>query len=184
MNDVAAAIAAEAEFAVRVRSLQPHPLAEMFPLIEGDDFATLVEDIRANGIRFPIMLYQGRILDGRNRYRAAVEAGHCFTERDFANLVAGIDAEAWVISANLQRRNLDNRGKRAVIAKLIEAKPGQSDRAIARLAGVDHKTVASVRTELAQRAQAAIAMLDSLSPAQLATVIAERGDKLRAALGL
>src|SRR5262245_11955741 len=184
MTAVADAIMTEAEFAVRVRALQPHPLAEMFPPIEGDDFTVLVEDIRANGIRIPIMLYQGRILDGRNRYRAAIEAGHTFAERDFSNLAPGVDAEAWVISANLQRRQLDNRGKRAVIAKLIEGKPGQSDRAIARMAGVDHKTVASVRAELAQRAQAAIAMLDTLSPSQWATVVAERGDKLRAALGL
>src|SRR5262245_64659105 len=116
MNDV---VMAEAEFAVRVRSLAPHPLAEMFPLIEGDDFAALVESICANGIRVPIMLYQDKILDGRNRYRAAVEAGHTFAERDFAQLAPGVDAEAWVISANLQRRQLDNRGKRAVIAKLI-----------------------------------------------------------------
>src|SRR5262245_45528361 len=115
-----AAVMAEAQFAVRVRSLEPHPAADMFPLIEGEDFAALVEDIRANGIRVPIMLYQGRILDGRNHYRAAIEGGHVFAERDFANLAAGVDAEAWVISANLQRRQLDNRGKRAVIAKLIE----------------------------------------------------------------
>src|SRR5262245_57432590 len=181
MND---AVMAEAEFAVRVRALVPHPLADMFPLIEGDDFTALVEDIRANSIRVAIVLHEGKILDGRNRYRAAIECGHHFTEKDFVRLPAGADAERYVISANLQRRQLDNRGKRMVIAKLIEGKHGQADRAIARLAGVDHKTVASVRAESAHRAQAAIAMLDTLSPSQWATVVAERGDKLRAALGL
>src|SRR5262245_22224144 len=100
MND---AVMAEAEFAVRVRALVPHPLADMFPLIEGDDFTALVEDIRANSIRVAIVLHEGKILDGRNRYRAAIECGHHFTEKDFVRLPAGADAERYVISANLQR---------------------------------------------------------------------------------
>jgi hypothetical protein len=173
-----------AEFIRQVRSLEPHPLAAMFPLIEGDDFTALVDDIRTNGIRVPIMLYEGKVLDGRNRLKAGIEAGHRFSERDFIQLAGGVDPESFVLSANLQRRSLDNKGKRAVIAKLIESKPGQSDRAIARLAGVNHKTVADVRDELAKRAQDCIALIDALSASQLATVIAARGEKLRSALGL
>jgi hypothetical protein len=130
------------------------------------------------------MLYEGKILDGRNRYRAALDAGHVFGERDFVTLAAGIDPESFVLSANLQRRSLDNKGKRAVIGKLIEGKPNASDRAIAKLAGVDHKTVAAVRAELANRARDCIALIDALSAAQLALVVAERGERLRAALGL
>ena len=48
-----------------------HELANEHPLMEGDEFDNLVEDIRKHGILDPIMLYQGMILDGRNRYRAA-----------------------------------------------------------------------------------------------------------------
>jgi hypothetical protein len=173
-----------ADFTGRVRSLEHHPLAEMFPLIEGDDFIALVDDIRAHGIRVPIMLYEGKVLDGRNRLRAGIEAGHRFTEKDFTQLAASVDPESFVLSANLQRRSLDNKGKRAIIAKLIESKPGLSDRAIARLAGVNHKTVGDVRDELAKRAQECVAMIDALSASQLAVVIAARGEKLRSALGL
>lgn len=42
---------------------QFHPLAEMFPLIEGEEFKALVKDVKARGIINPIILYQGKILD-------------------------------------------------------------------------------------------------------------------------
>jgi hypothetical protein len=52
-----------------------HPIAEAFPLIEGAEFQKLVEDIRQNGLHNPIALLDSMILDGRNRYLAALKAG-------------------------------------------------------------------------------------------------------------
>jgi hypothetical protein len=46
--------------------LKFHPLADTFPLMEGVEFNELVADIKANGLREKIDLYQGRIVDGRN----------------------------------------------------------------------------------------------------------------------
>ena len=62
-----------------------HPLAELFPLIEGEEFDALVEDISARGLLVPIMIHQGKILDGRNRYNAAKRAGYKFTQRGLGN---------------------------------------------------------------------------------------------------
>ena len=57
-------------------TMEAHPIANLFPLIEGAEFDELVEDIRQNGLRTPILLHaDGRILDGRNRLRACLRAG-------------------------------------------------------------------------------------------------------------
>jgi hypothetical protein len=57
-------------------TLAYHPYADLFPLIEGQEFYDLAEDIRINGLNDRIVLLKGRrrrqILDGRNRYRALV----------------------------------------------------------------------------------------------------------------
>ncbi|HMA70224.1 MAG TPA: hypothetical protein VKP67_01840 [Xanthobacteraceae bacterium] len=52
-----------------------HLLANIFPLLKGADFDALVADIQAHGARDKITMYEGKILDGRNRYRALVKIG-------------------------------------------------------------------------------------------------------------
>src|SRR5271166_2712571 len=47
-----------------------HPFCENFPGIGPDEMTELIEDIRKNGVREPVVFFQGKILDGRHRYRA------------------------------------------------------------------------------------------------------------------
>ena len=91
-----------------------HPLAATFPMIEGTAFEELKADIRNHGIREP--LYQGQILDGRNRYAAGKACGHTFTAKDFKEWNGTLaEAEAWVISTNFHRRQLTTAQKQEVI---------------------------------------------------------------------
>jgi hypothetical protein len=143
--------------------LQFHPLAGLFPLMEGTEFEELVADIKAHGLRERIDLYQGKIADGRNRYRALQQLGidpstdqkKYFRKALYAHSAGGEIApheqnnddrvRALIISRNIHRRHLTAEQKREIIAKVIAAKPEASDRQIAKQVKADHKTVGAVR---------------------------------------
>ena len=38
-----------------------HPIADLFPLIEGEQFDALCADVKKNGLRQNIMLFEGKI---------------------------------------------------------------------------------------------------------------------------
>jgi hypothetical protein len=105
-----------------------HPLANLFPLMEGEDFAQLVEDIRVNGLRNAIMLHEGKILDGRNRYRACLEAGvepaTMPWKEEWTHHGTG-GALGYVLSANLHRRHLTTDQRGAIAAELATMKVGR-----------------------------------------------------------
>jgi ParB-like nuclease domain len=86
-----------------------HPLCTYFPRIGGAGFNELKADIQAHGLLHPIVLYEGQILDGGNRYRACVEAG---IEPEVVEY-DGDDPAAFVCSSNVHRRNM-SLGQRAI----------------------------------------------------------------------
>lgn len=49
---------------------QPHPYANLFDRLSPDELERLAADIERTGQLVPIQIYDGRILDGRNRYAA------------------------------------------------------------------------------------------------------------------
>lgn len=79
-----------------------HPLCALFPRMSDEQLDELAEDIAANGLRRPIVLLDGMILDGGNRYAACVKAGVApqFKWFDEPN------ALAFVLGENLRRRHL------------------------------------------------------------------------------
>ncbi len=90
-----------------------HPAAEIYPLMIGDDFDRLVASIKKNGLRHPIVLLSGAILDGRNRLAACREAGVEPVFRDFD----GSSPVDYVVDCNDARRHLTSAQRSVAAAK-------------------------------------------------------------------
>jgi ParB-like chromosome segregation protein Spo0J len=132
-----------------VMTLEPHPLARTFPPMEVEDFNKLKHDIRENGQREPIVLHEGKILDGVHRYNACCDLGMTPTTKSYT----GKDPLGFVISMNIHRRHLTAEKKREIITELLQANPQLSDRAIATQAKVSPTTVGEVRKTTVQTGQ-------------------------------
>lgn len=89
-----------------------HRLARYFPVLEGEDFDLLVESIRKNGQREPIVTHEGQILDGINRWRACQKLG---IEPEYRELPEGTDPLQYVVDMNIRRRHMDA-SQRAMLA--------------------------------------------------------------------
>lgn len=150
------------------RELLPvHPAAELFPRVTRVQIKELADDIERNGLRQRVDLIEYRdgrcaVLDGINRLDALELLGETILDhkgklrRDIFHKPVPLDdrqAVPWVISANIRRRHLNAEQTRELITKLLKLEPKQSDRQVAKQVGVDHKTVATVRSEAEARGE-------------------------------
>ncbi len=99
-----------------------HEIANMFPLLDDTELDALAEDIQVNGLQEPIWLYEGKILDGRNRYLACELAGVEPCYQDYT----GDEPVRFVVSKNIQRRHMTS-WQRAFVA--LEALPAYQEEA-------------------------------------------------------
>lgn len=113
--------------------VEVHPAAQIFPMLEGDEYEAFKADIKKNGVLVGITFYDGKLLDGRNRYRACMDLGidpKFHSEQLDLDLTP--DPIAWVISMNAARRHLST-GQRALVGleaeKLYEAEAKKRQKA-------------------------------------------------------
>jgi N6-adenosine-specific RNA methylase IME4 len=92
-----------------------HPFAALVPPMTPGEFAALCADIAKEGLHEPIVLYENKILLGRERYRACVKTG---TEPRFREY-EGDDPVGYVISSDVLRRHLSP-SQKAVVALAVE----------------------------------------------------------------
>lgn len=169
---------------------ESHEAADVFPMLEGPEFAALVEDVRTNGLLSPIVTWRGQVLDGRNRLRACFEAA---VDPRFDD-AGDVDPVAFVVSQNLHRRHLTESQRAMVASRLATRRQGQrgvadtslTQAAAAALLNVSERTIRDARKVSAAAPEVAEAVergLVSIDAAILLTRIPSeaRRDVLRAA---
>jgi hypothetical protein len=114
------------------KKLEDHPIAAVFPLLPKAELKELAKDIDTNGLMNPILLYERKVLDGRNRYRAILTiprmAEHLDSERDegeYFSQYKGDDPIGHVISLNCYRRHLTVGQRAAIAVELANMKVGK-----------------------------------------------------------
>jgi len=135
-------------------TLRAHPIAELVPDMTPDQYGALVDDIREHGLRTPIVMYEGMVLDGRHRARAwyDVHGNWDLPSTEFKGTPE--EAIAFVRSHNIMRRHLKPsqiayyEAQAAVFSKSRVGRPKKNapksptQRQIAKEAGVDVETIA------------------------------------------
>jgi hypothetical protein len=128
-----------------------HDVANIFPMMGDEEYKALVADIKANGLHQPIWTYQGKIIDGRNRYKACREVGiepqYCEYEGDEASIIP------FVLSLNLQRRHLTSsqKGMIATVVEVYLAKEAEKRMLAGKKADPSQKVVQGKSSEQAAR---------------------------------
>ena len=105
------------------QDIEIHDAAYLFPEMQEQEFAELKQDIGRNGLQMPILLYRGKVVDGRHRLRACTELG--IVPR-FEEMLAANDAAVnqAVLSINLHRRHLTESQRALVAARLTNSTIG------------------------------------------------------------
>jgi 16S rRNA G966 N2-methylase RsmD len=90
-----------------------HPAADLWPMMDAGTLASLAENIRSDGLKVPIVLHRGMVLDGRNRLAACRLAGVVprFVHDDECNPWRA----SW--SLNRERRHMEDKVRLALIGE-------------------------------------------------------------------
>lgn len=115
-----------------VEDLTFHFLCEVFPEMNEEEYDSLVSSMESQGFLStdPVVIYYAdddeftlpKILDGRNRYLAARDAGVTCTFVEYI----GEDPSSFVLSKNMDRRHLSSGQKAAIASKIATMGIGQN----------------------------------------------------------
>lgn len=123
-----------------------HPLAELFPPMEKEEYADFVKDIKFNGLQDEIVTLDGAILDGRNRFNACKDAGEKPRFKKFDPKLKefrGLTPFKYVMAKNFYRRSLTTSQKSIILAesqKTVTHDTAETMDALAKGAGISRAT--------------------------------------------
>jgi hypothetical protein len=110
--------------AIQTVKFAPHPLAEIFPRPTAEEQRELTDDIRRHGLQEPIVLFQGKVLDGISRQIGCAVAEREPRYAEFMHLHRDVKEAgplAYVIGRNLKRRHLTPSQRAMIATELIPA---------------------------------------------------------------
>jgi hypothetical protein len=102
----------------KITKYQLHPVASAFPEMPTSAFEGLKHSIKENGLRHPIVLHDGKIVDGKNRYRACVDLGIEPKVREWDGKGSLTD---FICDMNINRRDLSTNQRYTVALKLKQS---------------------------------------------------------------
>ena len=144
--------------------LPPYPVHELalaFPRMNDERYAELKADIQQHGLKTPILLHQGEVIDGRHRQDILVELGLCLLPEYYTELPENEDPRDTVWRLNGLRRDLNVSQRAMIYTRLYppmpegrptvteDVKPGNFARLsrpeTANASGVSDRTLGSAR---------------------------------------
>lgn len=109
-----------------------HEVVSLFPRMADEEYKDLVQSVREKGLLEPIWTYQGKIVDGRHRYRACQEAG---VSPRFREWDGNGSLVTFVVTLNLKRRHLNQSQKAAIAADMLPMLEAEAKKRQIALAG-------------------------------------------------
>jgi hypothetical protein len=101
------------------------PCVELFPAMNSDEFNALKQSIQRNGQSEPILLFWGKVIDGRHRLKACQELG-IEPKVETLSVKTYEEAKSVAFARNINRRNLTTGQRALMAAALCTRKPGQA----------------------------------------------------------
>jgi ParB-like nuclease domain len=102
---------------IMTKKYEIHSTAATFPMMTDEYLDELAADIKEHGLRDPIVLHEGKIIDGRNRLEGCHRAG---VEPTFTEWAGSGSVISWIISVNLHRRHLTDQQRAMLSASVAQ----------------------------------------------------------------
>lgn len=127
-----------------------HPVCKVFPKMSDKEFLDLIEDIATNGQMETIKTYQGKIIDGRNRFLACqrlnIEPITCEWNGN-GSLIS------YVMSLNLHRRHLTPSQRAGISLDLLEYEEKEAkerQKRAGEMHGIGQKIIANLQEPISK----------------------------------
>ncbi len=125
---------------------EQHQLSAAFPVMSEEGFQALKDSVEDIGVQNPVVLFEGKVIDGWHRYCAARELGaNCPT----VELPADVDPRSFVLAQNRARRHLTDSQVAFAVAAVYEWAPAHRPPTDKSVPGADFPKTAPELAEIA-----------------------------------